>query len=108
MKYQLDQLICYIKDKKLHSAPVLARMTVENLHNDWNSTDSQIRTFTPFGPACIKYATCHGIFDEEEVAASKEELISKLFSEEVTRAPKVEKGFTYHRGLVGSRMPTED
>jgi len=68
-KYQLDQLIYYLKDNKLHSASILSRMKIENLYNDKNS-----ELFNQFNNEGTFYATTHGIFEEEKVFSSKEEL----------------------------------
>lgn len=78
MKHELGSLIYYMKDNKVHSAKVLARTVVENAHNDWTSTNAQKDTFTPFGAAGRYYATCHGIFTEDEVFASRDELAKSL------------------------------
>lgn len=78
MKYELDQLIYYLRDNKVHGAPVLARMKVENLHSDWACTNAQKQVFTPFGEAGVFYGTCHGIIKEEDAYASKKELSSAL------------------------------
>lgn len=73
-KYELDQLVFYLQDNRLHSAPVLSRMKVENLHEGshsdfFNQFDCNSGTF---------YATCHGIYKEEEVFGSKEELAQNI------------------------------
>jgi hypothetical protein len=77
-KFELNQTIYYIRNNRLHSAPVLARMRVENLREDWAHTQEQKSLFTPFGVACECYATCHGIVTEKEAADSKEEIVKKL------------------------------
>ena len=72
MKYNLDQTIYYLKDNKLHSAPVRSRILVEN------GTSYAM----PFGESRIEYATVHGVFSEDEVFASKRELVRNLIGEE--------------------------
>lgn len=77
-KFKLNELIYYIKDDKVHGAPVLSRMKVDNLHEDWDSTDGQRSVFKAFGNKGIYYSTCHGILSEEEVYANKEDLAFSL------------------------------
>lgn len=77
MKYQLDQTVFYMKDNKIHSATVLSRAQVECRFNK-PATEGQKRLHQPFGPAGIQYATVHGVFNEEQVFASKEELLASL------------------------------
>lgn len=78
MKYALNQLVYYILDDKLHSAPILASIEITNLHEDYAATDAQRKTFTPFGKAGVKYATCHGVLSEDKVFATKEDLAKSL------------------------------
>ncbi len=79
MKYELGQVIYYILDNRVHSAPVGSRMTVENSHDDWAHTSAQKESWTPFGESRIVYATCHNnSLTEEECFASKEELLASL------------------------------
>lgn len=80
MKYQLEQVIHYMQDNKPHSAPVLARMHIDNLHDSWGSNKEQRKLFTPFGPAGTYYATCHGLVSEANAYASKEDLLGQLVS----------------------------
>jgi hypothetical protein len=71
-KYELGQKIYYLMDNRLHSAPVLSRIIVENQKEDYDSI------FKQFGNARILYATCHGEIDEKDAFASKEELADNL------------------------------
>jgi hypothetical protein len=80
MNYQLNQVIHYMRDNKPHGAPVLARMQVENLREDWACTQEQRNLFTPFGPAGVYYATCHGLVHEREAFASKAEMLESMAS----------------------------
>lgn len=80
-KYSLGQLIWYIMEGKLCSAPILARMCIENLHNDWSNTPEQERAFLPFGFSEIRYGTCHGTINENEAFESKVALIAFLSKE---------------------------
>lgn len=77
MKYALKQVVFCILDNKVHSAPALARTAVENLYG-WESTRAQRETFMPFGNSGKYYATCHGVFPEEQLSASKEDLLRSL------------------------------
>lgn len=74
MKYELGQLIYYIRENRLFSAPVLARIKVENLHQDLAHTNEQKKLFTPFGESGVFYGTCHGIINESEAYSSREDL----------------------------------
>jgi hypothetical protein len=71
---QLGYIIHYVRNDKPHSAPVLTRMTVENLHDDWNSTKEQRATFQPAGPSRIVYFTVHGMVQEDEITKVEESL----------------------------------
>lgn len=78
MKYALEQTIFYIGDNKVRSAPILSRMVVENLHDDWSSNADQKELWLPFGSAKIVYNTCHGEVLESKAFASKEDLLNSL------------------------------
>lgn len=80
MNYELNQLIYYMRDNRPHSAPVLARMRVDNLHEDWACTKEQRNLFTPFGPAGVYYSTCHGLVREDEAFAAREEMLESIAS----------------------------
>jgi hypothetical protein len=75
---KLGDIVWYMLNNKIHSALVLARMTVENLHEYSACTKEQKELFTPFGPAIICLATCHGIIDGTRVYASEELLVDSL------------------------------
>lgn len=77
MKYELDQLVFYMNDNHVHSAKITSRTTVENVHNDLSAIDSPSK-MTPFGLAGIRYQTCHGTWDENQIHASKKELLEAL------------------------------
>ncbi len=81
MKFDLNQVIYYMRENKPHSAPVFARMKVENAYPDWVCNEAQRRLFTPFGESGVFYATCHGIVLESEAYASKEEMLAALLSD---------------------------
>jgi hypothetical protein len=80
-KYNLDQIIYYMADNRVHSAPVLSRMYVDNLHPDWTSTPEQRDLFTAFGATNIMYATCHGTISETLAFASAQDLVNSLLKE---------------------------
>lgn len=69
-KFELGQTIYYMGDNKMHSAPVLARMIVENLRDVKMATSEQIRLFQPFGEARTVYSTVHGIIHSDEAFES--------------------------------------
>jgi hypothetical protein len=77
-KFELEQLVWYMKDNKAHNAPVLSRMYIDNLHPTWTSTPQQCQSFTRFGPNQITYATIHGEYNENDLYASKEEMYQAL------------------------------
>jgi hypothetical protein len=80
-KYELNQLVYYLKDNKIHSAPILSRCIVENLHDEWNSTHEQEEFFCKFGKSAILYITCHGFFSEDKIFNSKEDLCKTLMED---------------------------
>lgn len=77
-KFELDQVIFYMRENHLHSAKVLARMRVENQYEHWACTAAQEKLFTPFGPSREVYSTCHGFIPVEEAFASKQDLVEAL------------------------------
>jgi hypothetical protein len=80
-KFDLEQTIYYMRENRIHSAPVLARMIVENLKEEWANTNEQKRLFTPFGVACECYSTCHGLIQVDEAFGSKQDLVASLLSD---------------------------
>lgn len=77
-KYVLEQVVWYLEENTIHSAPILSRICVENLHEDWAYTVEQKQSFTRFGNAKIEYATIHGQYIEAELFDSKLALINSL------------------------------
>lgn len=77
-KFKLEQTIFYMHDNRVHSARVLSRMVVENLHDDWVCNKEQESAFGPFGPSQIIYNTCHGLVTEANAYESKEALAEDL------------------------------
>lgn len=77
-KFELNDTIYYLRANKVYSAPVLARMWVENAHPDWNSTNVQREMYQPFGHAREVYATCHGLVTAEDAHISPQALAYSL------------------------------
>ena len=77
-KFELDQLVFFLKDNRFHSAPVLSRKYVDNQHEDWDSTPEQQHSFKRFGDGGIIYATINGEHQEGDLYASKIELVNEL------------------------------
>ena len=80
-KHELDQTIYYMADNRVHSAPVISRMYVDNLHPNWTATPEQKELFTAFGPTNIMYSTCHGTISENMVFGSVQELVQSLIKD---------------------------
>lgn len=82
-KFELDQTVYYIMDNRLHSAPVLSRMVVENLKPTWNSTKEQADLFQRFGPCRVVYATVDGVHEEATLFESREALAAAILEERI-------------------------
>lgn len=82
-KFELDQIVYYIKNNKVSSAPVLSRMLVENQHPKWNATKEQAGLFQRFGHCCVVYATVHGEHDEATLFESREALAAAIIAEQI-------------------------
>lgn len=74
----VGELIYYMRENRIHSAPILSKMIVENKNEDLASTPEQKSVFTPFGPARIIYGTCHGQVNSNEAFKSPEALFANL------------------------------
>jgi len=74
-KYNLGQVVYYMVENALCSAPILARMIVENAHDEYACTSSQKDFFTPWGESRVMYKTCHGIYTENVIFDSKQKLV---------------------------------
>lgn len=75
-KYELGQLVYYLKDNKRHSAPIISRMIVENKYDHFDRFQlriqkNQFEFFNRFGESVIMYATCHGEFKESDLFSTK-------------------------------------
>ncbi len=77
-KFELDQVVFFIRENRVHSAPVLARMVCENLLPNYTSTEAQRELFTPFGADGEHYGTCFGIMPASSLFATKEDLAANL------------------------------
>ena len=73
-KFQLGQLVWYLRDNKVHSAKVLARLCSES-EKDNSASDSP---WMAFGRTRVEYSTCHGVINESQCFASKQELLESL------------------------------
>ena len=76
-KFELGQLVYYMRDNRVHRATVNSRMKVDNAKTGALNTE-QMKIFRVFGPTGEFYATVHGITPVEGVFASKEELLKSL------------------------------
>lgn len=77
-EFSLDDTIFYMGGGKVCSAPIMSRMLVQNLHDDWNSNPEQKTAFVPFGPSGTYYNTCHGMLCGNQVFATKKQLLETL------------------------------
>jgi len=75
---KIGELAFYMMDNRLHSATIVAKMIVENEHEDWVNTFEQKKLWMPFGKAGTFYATTHGIIEEGKIFPTKEELLKNL------------------------------
>ncbi len=72
MKYELNQTIFYMRDNKVHNAPVLGRSFVEFVTGTTPGGQGFI------GAAGTYYQTCHGVKEEQHCYASREKLLASL------------------------------
>ncbi len=70
--YELGQIVYYYKGNTIHSAQILSRMIVENLHNDCIYTNVERNAFAQFGEACEFYSTVQGIFPKTALFLHKD------------------------------------
>lgn len=82
-KINVDDTIYYLKDNKLHSAPVISILRVETQPDAHllAQTKEQLAFYMPFGKSRVRYSTCHGVFDEQEVFLTKKELAEDLIQD---------------------------
>lgn len=76
--FELEQIIYYMRDNKVYSAPVISRMIVENASEEKAHTKDQKEFYMHFGPSGIFYFTCHGIVTNREAFGSKQDLLDSL------------------------------
>lgn len=72
-KFELDQLVYYLLENKVHSAAVLSRIIAENKRDE-----EPENFYQQFGESKVQYATCHGVIDADKAFGSKEELLKSL------------------------------
>jgi hypothetical protein len=82
-KYELGQIVYYMKDGKMHSAPVFSRMVVQNAKEDYISSEEKKALYAQFGYSGIMYATAHGTFREREICGSRRELAKQVFGKDL-------------------------
>lgn len=76
--FHVGDLIFYLRENRVHSAPILSRQIVSVRANIKPDTVEQAKLFTPFGPAMVRYATCHGVINGDEAYATRNELADSL------------------------------
>lgn len=76
-KYNLNQIVWYLLDGDIHSAPILSRKYIDN-KTTTACTEAQKDLFEAFGKAGIQYSTVHAILSEDRIFGSKEELLQNL------------------------------
>jgi hypothetical protein len=74
----VGDLVYYMLHNKVHSAEIISKLTIETTESINACTEQQKQLFEPFGEACVKYATCHGILEEVSIFPSKEKLLESL------------------------------
>lgn len=77
-KFYLGQEVWYMQENKVCQGTVWTKCVIANSHDSWACTKQQKESWQFFGESGISYVTCHGVFKEEEVFASKEELLKSL------------------------------
>ena len=67
-KYELEQKVFYLRNNRIHSAPILARKYIDNIQHE----------HLKFKDPCIEYETCHATFNEDVLFKSKSDLVKQL------------------------------
>lgn len=75
--FEINQLIWYMQDNKVHSARVLSRMIIENSPMEAHNKE-QREFYQRFGEAGVTYATVHGTYGQDRVFGSKQDLLDSL------------------------------
>ncbi len=78
MKFQIEDVIYYMNENRVHSAKIFARQQVEANPTTKPSNPEQARLYAPWGDTRIEYATCHGTINEKDAFESKEALLASL------------------------------
>jgi hypothetical protein len=69
-KFELDQLVYYIRNDRLCSAKIISRLLADHaLEGQGNNG---------LGPSREIYATCHGLLPVFDIFASRQELVDSL------------------------------
>ena len=76
-KFGLDDIVFYLKNNKICSASVLSRMVVENVHENLKAPDELRQIFCRFGDSGVFYSTYYGVFAEEDLFRTREELMNR-------------------------------
>jgi hypothetical protein len=77
-KFELGQIVYYLLTNKICSAEILTRMRCENLRDKKTFTEEQKKLFAKWGESGTYYVTCHGVFSENYLGASPQEVAQKL------------------------------
>jgi len=76
--YKIDDIIFYMTENKIHSAPIMSINVVETNPELTASNSEQKQVFTPFGEAGIWYATVHGVIKSNLVYTDRKSLLKSL------------------------------
>lgn len=79
--FDVGTTIFYLRENRVHSAPIMCRSIVENKHDDYASTPEQKAMWQAFGPSGIRYSTCHGLVMHEEAFGSRQALAASIAEE---------------------------
>lgn len=79
MKYELDQVVHYMRDNKPHNAPILARLLIKPVVLVYGA-DARGRSRAEPGldAVSVYYETCHGLVGEEEAFASRADMLAVM------------------------------
>jgi hypothetical protein len=77
--FALDQTVYYMFENRIHSATVMSRTIVENVHDEIELA-AGAPDWQPFGHNCIKYNTCDGILNQDQLYANQVSLVEDLMS----------------------------
>lgn len=77
-RFKIDQVIFYMSENQIHSAPILSINYVQTNPELKPSNKEQQQVFEPFGEAGIWYATIHGVLKEILVHPNRASLLDSL------------------------------